>query len=473
LLLLTVSRLILFAFRILGPVPGFFPYKNTVFVLCCMKLLYAVLVLLIVPFVHATQLGVNYYHETMMTDLGELYVPRTLEQVGSDMDDIRSVTTHVKFFANPFYDNNVAWTAQVNDIAKAKGMHTSITFLADRQTLTAENWDDYANRVVAACTQFSGKVDVIFVGNEITLRSPLPKEDIKNRVVDLMARCKQVFPGEVSYQEFWHARDAWKDYDGTIYFMMYENFDSFKTNMGDLQREFPSAGIGEWGEDLWEDQVQHDEAWQADQIRQRWDIIQAANVPVAYLFTYREPTFNSFGIVRYDGSHRPIWGVFGAASTPAQSCTPVAEYYDGMDNNCDGKVDEGFAEGPNPTGNTTQPPAVNSSTDGSQTEVPVDAPKKKRSGGGSSRVKARATRTPANNTTLLPEVAPELNVTVPINDTNSSLVQAEEESTRLSARPETSAVVMPVTEKPQRFVFESQRQQSYWGRFVSWLARLF
>jgi hypothetical protein len=330
----------------------------------------AIMIALCLPVVFATDLGVNYYHETMMTETNEKYIPRTIAEVGNDLDDIRGVSSHVKLFMNPFVDSNAAWVEEVNTVAKQKGFHTVVTMMVDRQTITAENWDDYANRVVGACQQFAGKADEIHVGNEITLHSSLARDDIKNRVVTLMDRCQQVFPGTVSYQEFWYANQVWEGYPNRIYFMMYENFNEFQGNMAMLQQKFPNAAIGEWGEDQLEGSVRHDEAWQKDQIQQRWNIINQANVPIAYLFTYREPNVEAFGMIRPDGTHKPLWEVFGGASQPpAPVCTPSAEVADGIDNDCDGQVDEDLPTTPTCTPTTEVLDGVDNDCNGTVDDV--------------------------------------------------------------------------------------------------------
>ena len=286
-----------------------------------------VLLAVIFPAVNAAQLGVNYYDETLMNmnTHGKPFIQRSIEGVGQDFDNIKTISNHVKLYMDPFVNENLPWVMQVTDVAKSKGMHVMVNMMVDFPELNAGNWDDYANRVVNACAALNGKADGILVGNEITLHSPMSRTEIRDRVIALMDRCDAVFGGEVSYEEFWYANEVWRGTGRKIYFMMYESLDSFRGNMNELGAHFGSNGaIGEWGEDLLEGNQQFDEIWQRDSIRQRWNIIQQSSVPVAYLFTYREPSYTSFSMLRpEDDSRRPLWEVFGApTNTPAPQPVP-------------------------------------------------------------------------------------------------------------------------------------------------------
>jgi hypothetical protein len=268
--------------------------------------------------VSATQLGINYYHETMMGSWGDTYIPRSTAEIGRDMDDIKTVSSNVKFFMNPFMNGNLDKIIQVNGIAKQKGMHTVVTMMVDDRQLDSGNWNDYANRVVNSCNQLNGKVNEILVGNEITLHSSMSRTDIKNKVVDLIGRCKQVYGGEVSYQEFWYAKDVWTGYNGKIYFMFYENLDQFRANIDEMRTKFGNNGVvGEWGEDIFDEGTRKDENWQKDQIQQRLQKLQSSGVSVAYVFSYREPSYDTgFGLLRADGSKKPAWYVLTGGNTP-------------------------------------------------------------------------------------------------------------------------------------------------------------
>lgn len=279
----------------------------------------------------AAQLGVNYYDETLMnTNTNSLaFIPRSIYQVGQDFDNIKSISNNVKFYMDPFIDANLPWILQVNSVAKQKGMHTVVNMMVQFPQLDNNNWGDYSNRVINACINLNNKADEVLVGNEITLHSPLSRQDIKNKVVDLMNKCRQVYSGLVSYEEFWYAKDVWQGFNGPLYFMMYEGLPSFQTNMNELGAKFGSNGrVGEWGEDLLDGNIEKDENWQRDQIQQRWNIIQQSSAPVAYIFTYREPSWTSFSMLRPNTYvRRPLWTVFGAPTitpipTPAPPPTP-------------------------------------------------------------------------------------------------------------------------------------------------------
>jgi len=279
--------------------------------------------------VHAAQLGVNYYHESLMGTSGNHYIPRSLSEVGQDFDEMRSITSNVKFYMNPLVDQNLPWILQINELARNKGIHTVVNMMVDDRQLTNDNWAQYSSKVVAACQQLNGKTGTVIVGNEITLHSPLSRTDIKNRVVALMDQCDQVFDGQVSYEEFWYAKDVWYGYTARpLYWMHYENLGDFQANVQEMDARWGSnAIIGEWGEDIIDSGVERDDWWQKEQIQQRWNIIQQSQVPIAYIFAWKEPSWNSFGIVRPDGIHRPLWAVLGgsvAAPSSSPSSSPAS-----------------------------------------------------------------------------------------------------------------------------------------------------
>jgi hypothetical protein len=275
----------------------------------------------------AAELGVNYYAESLVGDWGLPYHPLSIEQVGRDFDNIKTISNNVKLYLNPYVNANLPWVQQVAAQAETRGMHTVVNIFADHRRLDAGNWDDYANRVVNACSAMNGKVDEFIVGNEITLHSSMSRTDIRDRVIVLMDRCDAVFDGQVSYEEFWYANDVWRGTNRPIYFMMYENIGAFRNNMAELSANFGSNGyIGEWGEDLLEDSIEHDEQWQKDQIQQRWDVIKNSPAPVAYLFTYREPSWTSFSMLRPGtDQRRPLWEAFGAAPAVPVVQPPVVQ----------------------------------------------------------------------------------------------------------------------------------------------------
>jgi len=217
---------------------------------------------------------------------------------------------------NPLIPANRDWVNQVNTIAKQKGMITVIVMNTEDRILDNSNWGTYSSKVIESCSMFSGKANELVVGNEISLHSYFTKTDIKMRVENLINSCKGVFSGTVSYEAFWYEKDAWIGYPGKLYFNMYENVDSYATNIREMRTKFPSASVGEWGEDLFDGSTYRDENWQKQEVQKRWDVLQTNNVPVAYVFTYKEPDYSGFGLVRYDDSKRPAWYIFASSVTP-------------------------------------------------------------------------------------------------------------------------------------------------------------
>jgi len=305
------------------------------------------------PLVLATELGVNYYHESMMSARWSVpYVQRTLSQAGQDFDDIKTVARHIKFYMNPFVTGNLQWVDQLSTLAKQKNMYTVINMMVDDRQMSDANWNDYANRVVSACQALNGKTDEILVGNELILHSSWSMYDVKTRIVDLIGRCDNVFNGVVSYEAFWYEKDAWIGYPGKLYFMHYENLNSFTTNVREMDSKFgDNVLIGEWGEDLLDGSVNMGDWWQKDQIQKRWDVIKQANVPVAYLFAYREAGWDDFAMIRPDGVKRPLWEVFTGQAPSPNTCISSTEVCDGKDNDCDNQVDENnVCAAPTPSG---------------------------------------------------------------------------------------------------------------------------
>lgn len=269
--------------------------------------------LCLLPLSSAARLGVNYYHESMMSDQWKLpYVQVSLTQAGADFDNIKAISSNIKFYMNPFVQGNLEWVQSLSQLAKQKGMNIAVTMNVDDRMLSYSNWDAYTNSVISDCSALSGKVDTILVGNEISLHSSLSQNEIQTRLVSLISNCKNKFNGQVSYEAFWYEKDYWKSYSGQIYFNVYENIDNFNYNVKEMNTLFGSrALIGEWGSSLIDSQgILHDDWWQKDQVQQRWNTIQQTSSPVAYIFTYQEPSWNGFGIVRPDGIKRPLWDIF-------------------------------------------------------------------------------------------------------------------------------------------------------------------
>jgi hypothetical protein len=253
-------------------------------------------------------LGVNYYGESLMGANGIAYIPRTLPEIAYDLDQIHQISGNVKIYMNPFVDQNLPWVRQILQLAKQRQMYTVVNMMVDDRQLDDANWNAYSIRVTNACAALAGQADEILVGNEIILHSPLDKTDIKNRVVILINNCTQVFPGPVSYEEFWWVHDVWQGYPGKIYLMQYEDLPIFQQNTMIMDQMFGSnALVGEWGEDLLEGSIEHDENWQRDQIALRYNILSQTRTPTAYIFTYKEQSWNAFGIVRPDGAERPVF----------------------------------------------------------------------------------------------------------------------------------------------------------------------
>ncbi len=310
-------------------------------ILCLVALCFA-------PTAQAAELGVNYYHESMVSQTwGVPYIPRTTAQVGEDMTKIATISRHVKLYMNPFVDANLPWIQTIANIADQKGFHIVVNMMVDDRQLSDANWNAYSDKVVSACAALNGKVDVILVGNEITLHSPWSDQTIKDKVVALMDRCDAVYNGQISYEEFWYAKDVWYGYtQRPIYFMMYEGLSSFRSNVAELDSRFgANAVIGEWGEDSLDEGTDRGDWWQREQMILRWDAISNTRTPVAYVFALREPNWNAFGILRPDNLERPVWSFLaslgdGMTSQPPV-CVPSTEVCDGRDNDCDGNTDEG------------------------------------------------------------------------------------------------------------------------------------
>lgn len=280
--------------------------------------------------------------ESMMSQQWQVpYIPRTIDEVGQDFDHIGEISNHLKFYMNPFVNVNDDWIEDISAVAKTRGMHVVVNMMVDDRQIHDGNWGDYYNRVVNVCSRLNGKVDVILVGNEISLHSPWNEWTVRAKVEPLMAACDSVFSGGVSYEAFWYEKEAWYGYQDDLYFMQYEGLESFEFNVNEMEQFFGSnAIIGEWGEDSIDGNTERDDWWQRLQMELRWNIISQTSTPIAYIYTYREPSWNGFGIIRPDGLERPVWAYLESLGDGG-SCIPSTEVCDGADNDCDGQVDEG------------------------------------------------------------------------------------------------------------------------------------
>ena len=199
--------------------------------------------------VSAAQLGMNYYHESMMNSGGH-YITRSAGEASTDLDNINKITPDVKFYMNPYISGNEAWVLQLTSIAKQKGMHVVVVMNVDDRQLSNDSWGDYSNLVVNTAKDFSGKADEFVVGNEISLHG-IDRSDVGNLVEPLISSVKSVFNGDVSYEAFWYEKDSLKGYSGKLYFNMYETLDNFKANVNEMNTDFGSnANIGEFGVDM-------------------------------------------------------------------------------------------------------------------------------------------------------------------------------------------------------------------------------
>ncbi len=279
-------------------------------------------VLCLVPLGSAVQVGVNYYHESMMSDQSkQAYIVVNLTQAGLDFNNIKTITPYVKFYMNPFVQGNLGWVNSLATLAKQKSMNVAVAMNVDDRILSDTNWNSYVLNVLTACQNLSGKADTLLVGNEISLHTTLSQPVIQSRILSLINSCKTYFKGNVSYEAFWYEKDYWKNYTGIIYFNMYENIDSFKFNLQELNSSFARNGyIGEWGQNQYNGSTLMSQNWQYNEISQRWSAIQQTSSPVAYIFAYQEPSSDGFGIVASNGTNLPIWNIFDQT----KSILPVA-----------------------------------------------------------------------------------------------------------------------------------------------------
>jgi predicted flap endonuclease-1-like 5' DNA nuclease len=326
-------------------------------------------------------LGVNYYGESLMGRNGINYIPRTAQETASDLDHIKEISNHLKIYMNPFVPQNIVRIEQILQLANARDMHTVVNMMVDDRQLDDTNWDDYSALVVDVCARLDGQTDEILVGNEIILRSSLTKFEIKDRVVELIDDCEQVFSGQVSYEEFWWAHDAWLGYTGRIYLMQYEGLSLFQKHTQIMENAFgANAIVGEWGEDLQDEGIQRDENWQREQIELRYNILSQTSTPVAYIFAYREQSWNAFGIVRPNGEERPVWNYLkslgfgtGSVTPPSTNTTTPTNTTNTTNTTSPTNTTTPPANTTNTTTNTTSPPVVVPPSNGDTTTVYVSS----------------------------------------------------------------------------------------------------
>jgi hypothetical protein len=371
-------------------------------------------------------LGVNYYGQSLMGTNGEKYIPRNIDQVASDMDHIKQISNHVKIYMNPFVSQNLPWNQQILQVAEDRGMHTVVNMMVDDRQLSNSNWNDYSSRVVSACAALNGKTDEILVGNEIILRSPMSKTEIKDKVVVLINDCKKVYSGEVSYEEFWWVYDVWIGYPGKIYLMQYEDLPIFQKHVKIMEEKFGSnARVGEWGEDLLDGSAEKDENWQKEQVELRYNMLAQTQAEVAYIFAYSEPSWNAFGITRPSGEERPVWQYLKSLGFGNGESTPPPV------------VNEPAPPENNTLPETSTDPPANVTTP----EPPVE-----------NTVNETNTTTPENNTTAPPEVTPPVenttNTTTP-TPTNSTTPEVSGETATNNTNTTTTPENSPVQEEVQ------------------------
>lgn len=287
------------------------------------KLLLVAMALLLVVglnMISATQLGMNYYHESMMSGYSNThYIQKTLDEASKDFDNILKVTKYIKFYMNPYSDDNVEWVKQLTDLAKKKGMYVVVVINVDDRQLTPSNWQEYSDKVVNIATMFSNKSDEFIVGNEISLHTTMQRSELRQYIEPLITKTQPLFNGPVSYEMFWYEKDDWKGYQGKLYFNLYETFDKFSVNSQELKKDFRGGIVGEFGEDYHDEDKLMNETWQTQEIQKRWDAINGTEVAVAYLFSYREPSEDGFGILRPDGTMKQFLNNFLNSLKPTTS----------------------------------------------------------------------------------------------------------------------------------------------------------
>lgn len=260
-----------------------------------MRVLFVLLVFLILPGVLAVDIGVNYYHETMMNQGtgSHRYIDRTVLQVHEDMRDIADHTRFIKVYANPLLASNVAWTEKVIDIAHLYGLHVALVMNVEDRKVTPDVFAQYVSSAIEVCKQTDA--DVFVYGNELSLHEEgLFEPWIFKAFEHIQRECSHP---EMVYEAFW-----WKNYHQRVpsWYNMYEGIYSFTQNVEKLPE---AAIVGEFGYQTYQSEEQ-----QASEIQKRLTVLGQNGVERAYIFAYREPSYTGFGIVK-ESRKTSAWNV--------------------------------------------------------------------------------------------------------------------------------------------------------------------
>lgn len=192
--------------------------------------------------------------------------------------------------------------------AKAAGYYVSwgLTAGADKNLTLYDQWIG-GDMVTLATWAQANKIDEIHLGNEEdwnNSQGAFPGKtgtQIRNDVKNMVASVKAVYSGVVSYCTAEGMISAWVS-EGLgnldrIYFNIYDDVanGSFQSNINTITKAFGSkACISEWSAQHGYDASQYShgsgaafDTWFAGEIAAHSTIIEAANIPVADLFTWR------------------------------------------------------------------------------------------------------------------------------------------------------------------------------------------
>jgi hypothetical protein len=267
-------------------------------------------------------IGINYYHESMG------YITRSPAGIRRDLDEIAQITSRIKVYHSPYPLSNLRSSAatlvvmkQIVQAAKARHMYVVWTENDDRVMLTDTNWNDYTQRVVsdAAQAQQMG-VDEFLVGNEISLHNNgdpgFDDHHLPERIRELAAACKFVFPGKIGYEDGWFKNGTWNQAAlvplDQLYFTLYEPFHTYTTALDAIVMHLGShAELGEVGAaDAKQSLHDSEDDWTRDLLR-RYDYARLNHVNI-WLFAFRETDNNGYGFFPHSapdvtGQPHAIW----------------------------------------------------------------------------------------------------------------------------------------------------------------------
>lgn len=259
-------------------------------------------------------IGINYYHESMG------YIERSDAQILSDLAKIKSISNKIKVYHSPYENaggvsasDSLTICKNIVSIAKSNGLYVSWVENHDDgdndlngNGSGAYSWEEYSSLVEAdaAEAELVG-ADEFIVGNEISIHndetaSYYDDTNLPAKIKELVVSCQSSFSGLLGYEDGWWKKDSWGNAElgvlDKIYFTLYEPWDQFKSAADDIYSIFGNtAEIGETSTTSVKSALSHDDDDWTIELMRKYDYLIGLGMAF-YLFAFKEPSNNSFGL---------------------------------------------------------------------------------------------------------------------------------------------------------------------------------